>query len=351
MFSLTVIASTGDRFADFAPYVASVNEAGVVAFQAALSDGSMSVFVGSGDADAEAAGPTPLGGVSSHPDLNDAGDTTFYGVYEDGGNGVFLLHAKTLYAIARTDADFATIGPLGPTINEAGRIAFRADRVGGVSGIYAADTAGVTTVADTRREWSLFHGLPVIGTDGTVVFRADRKDGVQGIYAIRGASAHAVVETGALFKTLAHFPSAAHDGTVAFAATLHAGGEGIFSANAGRVTRVLGPDGAFESCRGALVADGGTMVAIATPRCGGLGLFGGPDPELDRIISVGDQLLGSEVADFAANPVSLNSNGQVAIRARLADGRQLILRADPVGDRTDRWMVGGEGLEPPAPSV
>jgi len=39
MFSWTVIATTGERFSSFAPYVASVNDAGTVAFQAALRGG------------------------------------------------------------------------------------------------------------------------------------------------------------------------------------------------------------------------------------------------------------------------------------------------------------------------
>jgi hypothetical protein len=35
MVSWTVIAGTGERFSDFAPYVPSVNDKGTVAFQAA----------------------------------------------------------------------------------------------------------------------------------------------------------------------------------------------------------------------------------------------------------------------------------------------------------------------------
>jgi hypothetical protein len=351
MFFLTVIAGTGDRFADFAPYVASVNEAGVVAFQAALTDGSMGVFVGSGDADPEPARPIPLAGVSSHPDLNDAGDTAFYGVHADGRTGFFLLRAKALHTIAQSDGEFAAIGPLGPTISEAGQVAFRANLAAVISEIYTGHTTAVTMVADTRARWSRFHGLPVIRNDGTVVFRADGKDGVGGIYAARGLSIHPVVETGPLFKTLAHFPSAASDGTVVFAATLQTGGEGVFSAKGGIVAQVVGPDDAFESCRGALVADSGVIIAIATPRGRRLGLFAGPDPDVDRILALGDPLLGSEISDLAANPVSLNSHGRLAVRVLLADGRQLILRADPIGDRADRWVVGGEGLEPPTPSV
>jgi hypothetical protein len=68
---------------------------------------------------------------------------------------------------------------------------------------------------------------------------------------------------------------------------------------------------------------------IATPRGGSLGLFDGPDPDAHRILALGDPLLDTAVEDFAANPVSVNACGQVAIRASLADGRHVILRADP----------------------
>jgi hypothetical protein len=60
-----------------------------------------------------------------------------------------------------------------------------------------------------------------------------------------------------------------------------------------------------------------------------LGLFAGPDREADRILALGDPLLGSTVTELASNPVSVNAASQVTIRARLTDGRQLILRADP----------------------
>jgi hypothetical protein len=162
------------------------------------------------------------------------------------------------------------------------------------------------------------------------VFRADRRDGVQGIYAGRGGSIRTVAETGDEFETLAAFPSANDHGTVAFAATLRAGGAGIFTADEGRITRIIDTDGTFEACRGALITSAGAVMRIATPRGGSLGLFAGPDPETHRILALGDPLLGSIVAEFASNPVSVNAAGNVAIRARLTDGRQLILRADPV---------------------
>jgi hypothetical protein len=171
----------------------------------------------------------------------------------------------------------------------------------------------------------------VINDRGTVVFRADREDGVQGIYAAGEGPIRAVAETGDLFETLAPFPSLDDRGTMAFAATLREGGAGIFSVDEGRINRILETDGAFESCRGALTASTGAVVCIATPRGGGLGLFAGPDPEADRILALGDALLGSTVSDFASNPVSVNAAGQVAIRPKLSDGGQVVLRADPLG--------------------
>jgi len=93
--------------------------------------------------------------------------------------------------------------------------------------------------------------------------------------------------------------------------------------------RITETDGAFEAYRGALITYAGAVVMIATPRGGSIGLFGGPDPEADRILALGDSLLDSTVEDFAANAVSINASGQVAIRASLADGRHVIVRADP----------------------
>jgi hypothetical protein len=327
--SLTVIATTGGRFSQFAPYVASVNDAGTVAFQAALPDGGSGVYAGAGGSIEEVVGPALVDAVTSHPDLNNAEEVSFYGDLLGGGQAVFLLRDARLEPIAGTDGPFASIGPFGPTMNEAGAVAFRADSAPGVSGIFAADGDGVVTVADTQGPWRGFHGLPVITGDGSVVFRADRKDGVAGIYAGRGGSIATAAEAGAVFESLGRFPSANENGAVAFAATLRAGGSGIFTADGSEITRPQDAEGTFESYRGALITNAGTVVWIATPRGGSLGLFAGPDPDADRIVACGDPLLGSTVEEFASNPVSVNSAGQVAIRATLTDGRQVILRADP----------------------
>lgn len=329
MVSLTVVAITGERFSTFAPYVASINDAGLVAFQASLRDGGSGVFAGDGGEVEELVGRSHHAGVTSHPDVNGAADTSFYGELPRGGQGTFLHRDGRLHVVADTDGALASIGPLGPTMNDAGIVAFRADSINGASGVFTGDGSAVTTVADTSGPWSRFHGLPVITHDDTVVFRADRKDGVRGIYAWREGSIRTVAETGERFESLGLFPSANDRGAVAFAATLRGGAAGIFTDDAGRITRVSETDGAFEAYRGALITGLGDVVMIATPRGGRLGLFDGPDPDTDRILALGDPLLDTTVDDFAANPVSVNRCRQVAIRAGLADGRQAIFRADP----------------------
>jgi hypothetical protein len=112
--------------------------------------------------------PAHAAGVTSHPDVNCAGAMSFYGDMLDGGQGVFLLRDGHLQTIADTRGRFASIGPLGPTMNEAGTVAFRADPAAGVSGIFAGDGVAVTAVADSENGWSRFHGLPVIDEGGTV---------------------------------------------------------------------------------------------------------------------------------------------------------------------------------------
>ena len=329
MVSWTVIAATGERFVDFAPYVGSVNDAGLVAFQAALRDGRHGVFTGEGGDVAAVALPDKPVEVISHPDVNVAGDTCFYAELAGGAQCVYLVRQGSLSAIADTRDGYKSIGPLGPTMNEAGTVAFRADLADGVNGVFAGNQSGVKTIADSADRWSAFHGLPVITERGSVVFRADGRDGVQGIYSGLDGSIEAEVETGDRFETIAPFPSANDHGVVAFAATVAAGRGGTFTTHDGRTTQIVDTDDGFESCRGALITNTGQVISIATPRDGGLGFFAGPDPDADRILAVGDTLFGSTVEEVVANPVSVNTAGQLAVRVRLVEGRQLILRADP----------------------
>src|SRR5437870_11244175 len=109
MFSFTVVATTGERFSGFEPYVASVTNGGVVAFQAALRVGGSGVFAGDGGEIEELVRRSRDAGVMSHPDLNEAGHTSFYTLLAQGGQGAFLLRDGSLQTVADTDGGFASI--------------------------------------------------------------------------------------------------------------------------------------------------------------------------------------------------------------------------------------------------
>ena len=324
-YSLTPIAETGERFSDFAPYVSAIDNRGVVAFQAALTDGGSGVYTSEGGRVTTVADSAtgPFAGVSSHPAINSGGSCCFYATLGPEGQGVFVVHD------GETTAASGSAGPLGTTMNEAGAIAFRAPTDAGHNGVFLYDGDAVTTIADTTGRFTGFHGLPVVAGDGTVIFRADVEGGEEGIYFGDGETATVVVATGGTFGSLGPVPSANDAGTVAFCATLRAGGAGVFTAMRGEIITVIDTSGAFESFRGALLDGSGRCVFYGTPRGGGLGLFAGPDPETDCLLAVGSPLLGSTVAGFALNPVSINDAGQLAVRVALLDGRQLMIRADP----------------------
>jgi hypothetical protein len=179
--------------------------------------------------------------------------------------------------------------------------------------------------------FATFHGLPVAHGDGAVIFRADLPDGRQGIYRAREGTLDVVVETGARFQSLGFFPCANDAGQVVFAATGHDGAPGIFCAAEGEVREVVdAPARGFESVRGALVDDAGALVFFATPRGGALGAYTvGSRAETRPVIALGDAGFGAPITELALNTVSIASGPRLAIRLRLGDGRQLVVRADP----------------------
>ncbi len=324
-YSLSPIAETGERFSDFAPYVASINNDGIVAFQASLQEGGSGAYVTDGatiTVIAESGGGL-LGEVCSHPDINHNGSSCFYAELESGRRAVLLVRGGVTTSLAES------AGPLGPTANEAGTVAFRVDGSTVGHGVYCSSGGSVTTIADCAARFRRFHGLPVIDDTGSVTFRADLATGGEGMYLADGERVRTIVETGDTFSSLGLFPIRNNAGIVAFCASLRAGGSGVFVAYEGEIATIVDTSSSFESFRGVLLDGAGRIVFYATPRGGTLGVFSGHDPIADCLLSLGSPLFGSTVAEFALNPVSINDAGQIAIRVTLTDRRQFILRSDP----------------------
>lgn len=332
--SLTPIATSDERFVDFAPYVASINDEGVVAFQATLSGGHSGIFTGDGqsvtDIAVTASTACPARLFSSHPDINRAGQLAIYATLKSGDAAVLLLHADG--SMTPTDARdrFSGIGPLGPTMNERGDVAVRGTSPDGQACIRVRRGGRFHAVAEAGDRFCGFEGLPVVNNDGQVMFRANLPGDRQGVFVHRGDPCAAVATTGDDFAEIARFPMINDRGVVAFAARRPSGVSGIFTASSGRLACVVDSEAGFESFRGVLIDNAGPVAFLGTPAGGRLGIYTGTDPLRHRLLGLGDGLLGSTVVDFALNPVSINERGQMAIRVALDDGRQFILRSDPV---------------------
>jgi hypothetical protein len=334
-YTFTPIAATDGRFLDFAPYVASLTDEGVVAFQATLAEGHSGVFTGDGGAITDIAtslsADAPAQAFASHPDINRAGTVTVYATLQGGEQAVLRIHADGRVDTLGAGQGFTGIGPLGPTMNARGDVAFRATSRDGRAciGVWRDDRCEVIAEAgDLHRG---FEGLPVVDPTGRVAFRADLADGAQAVFLCRDdrSPAAAIATTGPDFAELARFPTMNDRGGVAFAARRASGGWGLFAAAPGGTACLVDAQAGFESFRGLLINDAGLVAFYATPVGGQLGIYTGPDPRQHRLLGLGDPLFGATVVDFALNPVSVNARGQLALRVALDDGRQFILRADP----------------------
>lgn len=330
LYGFTIIAETGDRFIDFSPYVASINNKGTVAFQAESANGITGIYSGDGvslNIISESAG-SKFKKFYSHPDINDNEEYCFYAELNTGTQGVFLLKNNETVTLTETDTIFKSIGPLGPTMNEEGGVAFRADLNSGNSGVFIGSNKGVRKIADTGTKFNDFFGLPVINDSGTVAFRALMKNGVQGIFASNDESYQVITDTKSEFTDFGRFTGVNDAGTFVFNASLKNGNSGIFTISNGIKITIADTANGFESFRSALINNSGNIIFYAVPREGKEGIFKGNDPVNDKIISLGDTMFDSPVTELALNPVSLNDNDQIALRIKLEDSRQMIVRAD-----------------------
>jgi subtilase family serine protease len=135
-----------------------------------------------------------------------------------------------------------------------------------------------------------------------------------------------VAELGTLFHSLD--PSSINDaGIIAFQASL-AEGYAILLEDHGTFTTIADTSGAFESLGAPALNNHGTVAFQSQLYDQRIGIFTGPDPELDRVIGIGDTLFGATV-NYVSFFRGLNDAGQIVFWASLSDGRQGVFRANP----------------------
>jgi len=320
------LAWTGELFADFQPYVPAVDDAGSVVFQAALRGGGSGVFLAR-DGRIEALLEAEAGeSVISHPDCNARGDMCVYLARDDGSSALVAVKAGQRITLADSrDGVFAAIGPLGPVMDAAGSVAFRATLADGSAAVCAWSHGVLRVLARTGDGFSGFLGLPVIAGAAGVVFRADRCDRVQGVYRVVEGAVTAVLERAADDGLVALFPTVNAQAEVA-CGWVDAAGEGhLFRVADGR--EALAVDAGvlrFQSLRGCLLDEDGELFFTGTPRGGRLGVYRVTPEGVRCLLEEGAVMTGARVQGFALNPVSIGASGRIAARMLLDDGRQLI---------------------------
>ena len=341
----------------------SINQSGEVAFLADLKDGSSGVFTGDG------AMPNTIvdtdGGWFSEfwgPSINDSGDVSFVGrssgsgsaavMRYNAGGGTFTTITDSIgwFPAYPTFPNHSSIHPYadGTSINNGGTVAFLGQTFSqGDMAIAVGNGGQLSFVA--RSPSLLFYSLqsaPVIkrGLGGLqVAFTSIReKFGTLEAQIFRGGSANYVplVTTGGQFIGLSDRPSINDSGDVLFTAWLVNGYSGVFIANGSSFTPVahtIGPFTDFYVYEGQDALSNTGLAFKARLNASSIsGIFTGPDAVNDKVLAKEDSLPGflSTVTDVVIGPESLNDLGQLAMKVTFADGRQRILRADPLGTVT-----------------
>jgi hypothetical protein len=370
-YTFTPIADTspGSPYSGLAVGKA-INDRGQVAFVADLKSGGEAIYRTEGDGRLMTIAQTDglIRDFYLSPFMNDSSSVSFGADLTDGAQAVFTGSGGALTRIADTEpaSPFSSIPFPAPRIDARGAVYFRATLRSGETGFFAGDGGPTNTLYVTGGEFAVFPSSfahQVHGQFGS--FRATLTSGPQGVFFGDGKQTDTIVTSGGTYRDF--IGAECNDpGTVAITADLTAGGQVLLAAKNGALTPFADTTGAYRQIIGGgqvSINNGGEIVFGATLKAGGRGFFKGPDPVADKFIAIGDELFGSRVVGLPQNAVGvrgLNNAGQVLFTANLADGRTVLVRADPDGDGHQSeeaflapavLAAGLIGLSPPADSM
>jgi hypothetical protein len=210
-------------------------------------------------------------------------------------------------------------------INASGTAVFFAFRTGMRSqAVFTGNGGPLTAVVDTATNPN-FSGLAnaAINAAGQVVFRGFLRDGTEGLFTTSGGAVTDVVDTSnGLFGGFLD-PVINDAGTVGNAAFLTSGME-LFTANGRGVTARTNPSSTlFVLMDNVSINNSGDLAFQADESTGKQGIFYAVRGTSDavRVIETGDPLFNSTVTQLNVGRFSVNDQGQIAFRYRLADGR------------------------------
>ncbi|MEH1840385.1 MAG: choice-of-anchor tandem repeat NxxGxxAF-containing protein [Nostoc sp.] len=206
------------------------------------------------------------------------------------------------------------------------------------NGAIATGNGGpLTTVVDTNGLFRFFDQPPAINDANVVAFQASLKDGISGLFTIKDGTITTIADNTSFFLNAFFDVSINNTGTVIFRALLKDGETGIFTGNGEEITTIADTSSSFSSFLGNAINDNNQVAFGATLRNGAEnvfndGIFTGSDPVADKVIAIGDSLLGGTVTNLLFG--DLNNSGQISFLADFIDdsGKTFrgVFRADPV---------------------
>jgi hypothetical protein len=318
------------------------------------------------------------------------GFNTVPGIYRANADG-------TLTTIAEDQKRFVSIG-FNPSINDSGQVSFAARINGGkkpdTEAILRGDGKKLTTIATTTGPFRFFGFDTSISDSGEVVFTAELDEEFgsdEGLFSgsgtRSGVTTHYLASTSTFDGSDAR-PSINNSGDIAFVESIDFA-RGIFVGQEGEFTQIVAADdssvgleepisnnagtvvfqrSSFDEATQQFVEEilkidaDGTSTVVADTRgefssfgfrppslndAGDVaflatlddfstsGIFVGPDPVADRVISTGDQLDGATVQNITFCEEGLSDSGELAFVAQLdapetPDGfRTAVFRATP----------------------
>jgi hypothetical protein len=323
----------------------TMNDQGTVTFHAALRSGGEGVFtrdttgaLGIIAITSDLVHDFPIGGS-----INNAGTVSFGANLRDGTQAIFTGQGQELSRIADSGPDSPFSSFFGPaaTMNNDELVAFRASLTSGGTGIFtgrAHEAPSVLYVTGGRYTDFQYSNLQRNGN--LVAFRATLKTGQDGVFLGDGSTPITIATTGDIYSAFTGAVPPNDAGVVAFMANLTVGGQAIGTGDGNRETTIADTSGPYSSFFGnAGINNDGQVVFAANLVAGGSGIFSVRAGVTDEIIATGDSLFGSTVTSFAAIPFAprgLNNAGKIGFAANLADGREVLVRADLEGAVPDR---------------
>lgn len=350
IYTFTEIATDqGAPFAKGFDIFPAINESGTVAFCATLDqevngENLRGIFTGDGgppNTIADTNGPFAFLGC---PSINDLGDVAFGGTLDVGGRTIVRYDAfsNLPVIIAESNPSLGTVLTSQTPINNAGAVALLAQSESNAKAdTVLVGTGGLPVFVDLDPGPNRQFENVVISVNGSSLQLAyrERDTGGNSTAIVRGntLSKVTIADTdGPKFSPSTfgeHYtPSIDDSGRVAFSAALDAGGEGVFVGIGSVTGTVVDSSGAFDAFRGVALSNTGVAFKAELDLDGGSGVFTGPDPISDKVIATGDSVPGfpSTVTSVLMGSEGLNDLGQIAMRVSFANGRERILRADPL---------------------